>query len=123
MDTQRLILFIVFSMSALFLWEAWQKEQHPAPPPTTATPAQPATSANAPKDVPPATAVKPPSEPAAPPAAGVGAAAPKGQTIAVTTDLYRAEIDTVGGVVTLVALDKHRDATAPDKPSLLFQGN
>ena len=31
MDTQRLILFIVFSFSILMLWDAWQKEQHPAP--------------------------------------------------------------------------------------------
>jgi len=26
MDTQRLILFVIFSFSALFLWEAWQRE-------------------------------------------------------------------------------------------------
>src|SRR5438552_2552063 len=25
MDTQRLILFVIFSFSALFLWEAWQR--------------------------------------------------------------------------------------------------
>ena len=36
MDTQRLILFIIFSFSALFLWEAWQKEQRPVPPPAAA---------------------------------------------------------------------------------------
>jgi YidC/Oxa1 family membrane protein insertase len=123
MDTQRLILFIVFSMSALFLWEAWQKEQHPAPPPSPATSAQPAAPSTAAKDVPAASAAKPPSEPAAPPTAGVSTAAPKGQPVVVTTDLYRAEIDTLGGVVTLVALDKHRDATDPAKPYLLLQRN
>ena len=32
MDTQRLILFVVFSFSALMLWEAWQKEFRPPPP-------------------------------------------------------------------------------------------
>src|SRR4249920_206083 len=31
MDTQRLILFVVFSFSLLLLWEAWQKETKPAP--------------------------------------------------------------------------------------------
>ena len=36
MDTQRLILFVIFSFSALFLWEAWQKEHAPPPPPATA---------------------------------------------------------------------------------------
>src|SRR5207342_558549 len=29
MDTQRLILFVVFSFSLLLLWEAWQKETRP----------------------------------------------------------------------------------------------
>src|SRR5438067_11999571 len=32
MDTQRLILFLIFAFSALFLWEAWQKEHAPAAP-------------------------------------------------------------------------------------------
>lgn len=31
MQTQRMILWIVFSMSLLFLWDAWQKHQgHPS---------------------------------------------------------------------------------------------
>jgi hypothetical protein len=29
MDTQRLILFVIFSFSALLLWDAWQKESRP----------------------------------------------------------------------------------------------
>ena len=33
MDTQRLILFVIFSFSALFLWEAWQREHRPPVPP------------------------------------------------------------------------------------------
>jgi len=123
MDTQRLILFVVFSMSALFLWEAWQKEQHPPVPPTAATSAQPATAPRVPADVPTGPAAKPPVEPVTTAASGAGVAAPKGQTVTVTTDLYRAEIDTVGGVVTLVALDKHRDAADPAKPYLLLQRN
>ena len=36
MDTQRLILFVIFSFSALFLWEAWQREHAPPPPPVSA---------------------------------------------------------------------------------------
>src|SRR2546427_6014142 len=32
MDTQRLILFLVFSFSLLLLWEAWQKELRPPAP-------------------------------------------------------------------------------------------
>ena len=63
MDTQRLVLFFVFSFSLLMLWEAWQKENRPAaqavsqtaasavpnaspaPTPTTALPASPAPAA------------------------------------------------------------------------------
>jgi YidC/Oxa1 family membrane protein insertase len=37
MDTQRLVLFVIFSFSALLLWEAWQKEMRPPTPPTVAT--------------------------------------------------------------------------------------
>ena len=40
MDSQRLILLIVFSMSLFMLVEAWQRDQHPAPPAQTATQAQ-----------------------------------------------------------------------------------
>jgi YidC/Oxa1 family membrane protein insertase len=31
MDTQRLIAFVVFSFSALLLWDAWQKHNAPKP--------------------------------------------------------------------------------------------
>ena len=33
MDTQRLIAFIVFSFSAILLWDAWQKHNAPKVPP------------------------------------------------------------------------------------------
>ncbi len=33
MDTQRLILFFIFSFSLLLLWDAWQKDQRPKPAP------------------------------------------------------------------------------------------
>jgi len=53
MDTQRLILFVIFSFSALFLWEAWQREHRPPPAPVTQS--APAPSAESP--VPTATPV------------------------------------------------------------------
>ena len=33
MDTQRLLLLVIFSFSGLFLWEAWQREHAPPVPP------------------------------------------------------------------------------------------
>ena len=50
MDTQRLILFVVFSFSALMLWEAWQKETRP--PPAVASAPAPARAPGA-TDLPP----------------------------------------------------------------------
>ena len=64
-------------------------------------------------DVPKAVPAAPPAAAApvvpgqVPPAAVNGAAA--GRTITITTDLFRAEVDTTGGVITQVALLKHRD--------------
>ncbi len=119
MDTQRLILFVIFSMSALFLWEAWQKEQRPPPPPVAA--AQPGTAASARPDVPTLPAARPaPAVPGAPVPAPVpgDATATQGQLVTVTTDLYRAEIDTVGGVIAQVALLAHHDPGDEAKPYL-----
>jgi len=114
MDTQRLILFVIFSFSALLLWEAWQKQHAPppVPPPTAAT-------KSAPADLPPAPAATatPSAVPAAP---GIAAAEPAaaGRTITIVTDLYRADVDMTGGAITQVALLKHRDPGDAAKPYL-----
>jgi len=117
MDTQRLILFVVFSFSALLLWEAWQKESRPPPPAVASTPAK----ATAAAELPPAPTAAPsalPGGPLAPPSgAGVPLAAPA-NIVTISTDLYRAEIDTAGGVITQVALLNHRDPSDETKPYL-----
>jgi len=116
MDTQRLILFVIFSFSALFLWEAWQKEQHP-PAPQQATAAKPAATADLP--VPSATTPGPGAAPGAPPVPGGDAGAGAATTtppIVVKTDLYTADIDPTGGVITHVALAKHQDIHKDDQP-------
>ncbi len=118
MDTQRLILFVIFSFSALFLWEAWQREHRPPPPPP-ATQAAPGSSAEAP--VPSATV--PPGAAATANPNAAPAAAPAGETIAIRTDLYTANIDTVGAVISQVALDEHRDTEDKTRPYLLLQKN
>ena len=123
MDTQRLILFVIFSFSALLLWEAWQKETRP-PAPAIVTPAQKAAPS---ADLPAAPTPAPMAAPATPPAVvpgasalpGVaGAAGTSGKTITITTDLYRAEVDTTGGAITQVALLKHHDPGDEAKPYL-----
>jgi len=121
MDTQRLILFVIFSMSALFLWEAWQKEQHPLPAATAQKQGAAPTGAS---DLPAIPAAPPAATPVAPTAAGAAgqaastAPAPAGRLITITTDLYRAQVDTAGGVIEEVALLKHRDPGDEAKPYL-----
>ena len=117
MDTQRLILFVIFSFSALFLWEAWQREHRPPPPPVTQ--AAPGATAEAP--VPTATPTPGAAAIANPNAAPT--AAPAGETITIKTDLYTADIDTAGAVLTQVALNEHRDTEDKTRPYLLLQKN
>jgi YidC/Oxa1 family membrane protein insertase len=117
MDTQRLILWLVFSFSGLMLWQAWERDHNPPPPAITSSRTTPPASPSA---APAVGATATPAVPGAPPAA---ASAPAGQTIEIRTDLYVADIDTVGGTITRVALEKHRDAEDPSKPYLALQRN
>jgi YidC/Oxa1 family membrane protein insertase len=105
MDTQRLILFFIFSFSLLLLWDAWEKHNRPKPvPPAPAAQSVPAVPT-------PAKPAAAPS-PAAESAASVPAAAPlpKGEVLRIKTDLMIAEIDTLGGTLTKVELLKHKQA-------------
>jgi len=99
MDTQRLILLVIFSFSLLMLWEAWQKEKRPKPPPA-APEAQQAVPA-------------PVQPPAGKPSAVVPEArAPaKGEIVRVSTDLIVAEIDTLGATLKRVELLRHKDSS------------
>ena len=114
MDTQRLILLFIFGFSVLMLWENWQREHAPKPPPAAVQqpggPASPAAK--------PAT----PATPAAPGsiAAPAGAPAASGETIRVTTDLVIAEIDTLGGTLKRLELLRHKDSSDPDKNFVLI---
>src|SRR5712672_1840493 len=120
MDTQRLILLFVFGFSALMLWEAWQKETRPKPAPTASTAQQ---GVPTPKPAPGTTAA-PQTAPEAGRQAGAvpgAAAAPvAGEIVKVRTDLYIAEIDTLGGTLKHLELIKHKDSADPNKNFVLF---
>jgi YidC/Oxa1 family membrane protein insertase len=119
-DTQRLILLVIFASSAFFLWQAWERDHAPPPPP-------PAQRVEAPTKAgePPSTAAPgvPAAATAAPASAPANAAQVPSRTIEITTDLYRAKVDTTGGVISEVALEKHRDAQDTSKPYLALQRN
>jgi len=120
-DIRRSILWIVFSVSLVMLWDAWNT--HNGRPSMFAPPApKPVAAAG--------------SAPAAAPAAGVPAAAAAGGTAAaptaataapvasekvtVTTDLVRATFDTKGGDLVHLELLKFTDANDAKKPVVLF---
>jgi len=111
MDTQRLILFFVFSFSLLLLWDAWQKELRP---PVPATP-------------PTQTAVPTPSSRAGTPVKSVdavpltgGSASKPRERLRVRTDTMLAEIDTEGGNLVYLELLKHKDRLQGAKNFVLF---
>ena len=119
MDTQRLILFMLFTFSVFFLVDAWQKD---AQPPRTVP------AASVPAGTPAAGPVPTPTQPlasapaAAASIASVGSGAlRKGETIRVQTDMFIAEIDTVGGDLRHLELLGHRDRLDKKKNFTLFE--
>ncbi|MCX7961355.1 MAG: membrane protein insertase YidC [Burkholderiales bacterium] len=115
MDTQRLILFFVFTFSLLLLWDAWEKERRStarvSAPPESGVPAPTAPPAKAPAGAAPATA---------PPVPGAAPAPTKGEVVTVRTDLYVAEIDTSGATLRRLELLAHKDTVDPAKNFVLF---
>jgi len=114
MDTRRLILLMIFSFSLVMLWDAWQKYQHP---PVAAEQAAQDRSAVPQSD--PALqgggAVPGVSKPTAVVPTGPGAAI--GEIVRITTDLYEAEVSTIGG--DLVRLELNRYTATSDKKKKL----
>ena len=117
MDTQRLILFFVFSFSLLLIWTEWEKEQRPKPMPTSAGAQQPGVVKAVPGAVPT------PSTAAPAPVATTGvpvAAAAKGEMVQVTTDLLVADVDTLGGSLVRLELLKHKETNDQTKNLVLL---
>ena len=125
MNTQRLILFFVFSFSILLLWEAWQKESK-APQAIVATGAD---RAEVPTTPTPQISSQTASKAGVPTAGNFGATsarsdasivATSSERIRVDTDTLRVEIDTLGGNLVYVELLRHKDANARDKNLVLL---
>jgi YidC/Oxa1 family membrane protein insertase len=102
MDTQRLILLVIFSFSLLMLWEAWEKEKRPKPAPS------PATAQGVPVPEKPVAAAAPAAKPSA--AMPDGASPAKGEIVRISTDLIAVEVDTLGGTLKRVELLRHKDS-------------
>lgn len=92
MDTRRLVLFVIFSMSILMLWDAWQTKHSPANVPMAASTTVNTVAAPGVIDS----------------SVDAGYALKSGENIAVTTDLYKININTMGGDLRRLELRKHR---------------
>lgn len=104
MDSLRVFSAIIFAVAVFLLFDAWIKENRPAAPPVPSAqdsvPAAPSAalpSASLPSAESSPTVVQPPA-----------VAGETGQMITVRTDLFIAEIDTLGGVIKRLELLKHR---------------
>jgi YidC/Oxa1 family membrane protein insertase len=123
-DIQRTILWVVFSLSLLLLWDNWMR--YTGKPsmffPTANQQAKPAAgAAPAPgtnkSDVPQA------STPAAPAAVPGGTTNAPSERITITTDVVKADIDTLGGELKRLELLKYRDAVDQTKNMVLFDSS
>ena len=111
MDLQRLFLFLIFVFSLGLVWDGWQRHQHPE----RYVQQNAVVGENAARSQP------------APPAATVPATVEQhsvqqatGKTIHVRTDVFEAEISTIGGDISSLALLRHPDSQDKDKPLVLF---
>jgi YidC/Oxa1 family membrane protein insertase len=122
MESQRFALFFVFAFSIFFLLDAWHKDQRPPEPPAPAiqTPA-PGPSATASKPV--TGAVSAPNASAVPASVAATEASSKGEIIKVETDVYLAEISTVGGDFRRLELKLHKDPVDKSRLMVLFQSS
>jgi YidC/Oxa1 family membrane protein insertase len=120
---KRTILWIVFAVSLVFLWNDWMIAHgrgsmfSAQPPAKVATATTPATQAKV-NDLPSAQAQS--AVPGTPAAAPGAPAAVQTQLITITTDVVKAEIDTAGGVIRRLELLKYRDQADPSKNQVLF---
>lgn len=121
MDIKRTILWVIFSMSLVLLYDNWQRANGHASMffPSASQPAATGTPASAPQarsDVPKAVGG---ASPTGTPEAAPQAPAPAGEKIVITTDVVRAEIDTAGGILSRLELLRHKDEAG--NPVVLFQ--
>ena len=122
----RIILIIALCAVSFFLWEAWQRDYGPKPPPPASTgqvapDAGPGDSAPPSADVPQAPRPARTAATAAPSLKDAAAGAGHGRKIKVATDVLTVEIDTLGGTIAGVDLRSYPVSTdRPDKPFRLL---
>ena len=133
-DIRRTLLWVVFTMSLVLLWDAWNKHTgqpsifgptgaRPAAsaPPLTATPTTAASQVGIPAPV--ATAAVPGAPAASAPAGAVPTAAnaAQGELVVISTDVVKASFDSNGGNLVRLELLRHADVEDRKRNVLLFE--
>jgi YidC/Oxa1 family membrane protein insertase len=123
-DMRRTLLWVVFSMSLVLIWDAWNKHNGqpslfgPPPVATTAPPTAAPASGGVPTS---AVATATPATGAAPvPAAAASAPAAAAERVTVTTDVFRATFDSVGASLVRLELLGQADQNDRSKNVVLF---
>jgi YidC/Oxa1 family membrane protein insertase len=116
-DIRRTVLWVVFTMSLVLLWDGWQRHNGRAPLFGPAPVSQSAPSASAPGNgVPTATVAAPGQAPAT--AAAVAAPSEK---ITIRTDVLTVTVDTLGGDIVRAELPKYLTSPDPTVTDQLLQ--
>jgi YidC/Oxa1 family membrane protein insertase len=125
-DLRRTILWVVFTMSLVLIWDAWHRHTGqptifgmPSPRATAAASAPGGSTAGAGVPLPAASGSSAAAAPAGLPAAAP-AAATSGPMVTVSTDVLRATFDSVGGSLVKVELLKYRDAADATRSVVLL---
>jgi YidC/Oxa1 family membrane protein insertase len=123
MDSQRLILFFVFSFSLFLLLDAWQRDRERGSAPLSTS--APVAGEKAEKAPPPEAQLPIPSEKLIAAQSGVPhqvqPRSEPGGLVHVETDVLRAQISTFGGDLRRLELKKHRDTFDRKKPFVLLE--
>ncbi len=116
-DIRRTLLWVVFTMSLVLIWDAWQKHTGQGSlfggaRPAASAGSAPPSAASAGVPAPLSGAAVPAAAGAAAPAPGVPAVAstPTGERVTITTDVVKATFDSVGGNLVRLELLDYRDA-------------
>jgi YidC/Oxa1 family membrane protein insertase len=121
MDIKRTVLWVIFFMSAVMLYDNWQRDhgrQSMFFPSATQT--QTAASGTAAASAPDAASDLPAAAAGAAPTGTAQPAAATAQLVHFHTDVYDGEIDTRGGTLTKLSLVKEGDGKQPDQYITLF---
>lgn len=123
MDMRRTLLWVVFTMSLILLWDAWNKHNGqptlfgaPIAAPTASAPGSTPAGLPAPAAVPGAVAATPTPAPA-------GGAAAVTEKFTITTDVFKVTLDSRGGEINRVELLNYKDQVDPKQPVVLLDNS